>query len=220
MPLSPLAELVSKLTTQPHASGLTNRKEFNRDPTADLSTLSPAEVEAFLQLRKGPIALQVLTDLIGADPTLRGNAADVRDYILWLYEYSRWDWDPSEEGEYKKGFSPPNSLVAAYPDPVCQIEAVVLRKAKPSAPGSLEVYGEGFLPGRTAVEVLADASGPSVLRVQSNPEAGSTFRGGKIVVTPFALPPGAYRANVKIDLGDGWEFTIDSPVANTRFTVA
>ncbi len=224
MPLTPLAQLVGKLTASPHASGLTNRKQFNLDPTPDLATLSPAELDAFLQLRKGPISLQVLGDLIGADPTLRGNAADVRDYVLWLYEYSRWDWDPNEDSEYKKGYSAPQTLVASYPDPVCQIEAVLVHKPGPSVPpgtaASLEVYGEGFLPGRTTVEILATASGNSVYHARHEPEPGSTFRGGKIVVSPLPIPPGSYRAVVKIALGNGWDFVIDSPVANTQFSLS
>lgn len=224
MPLPALALLVSKLTATPHASGLTNRKQFNVDPTPDISTLSPAELDAFLQLRKGPISMQVLSDLIGADPTLRGNVEDVRDYVLWLYEYSRWDWDPNEDEEYKKGFTAPQAIVASYPDPVCQIEAVVLRKPKPTdppgTPTTLEVYGEGFLPGRTTVEILASGSGNSVYQVRRDPEGGSTFRGGKIVVSPLPIPPGSYRAVVKIALGNGWDFVIDSPVANTQFSVS
>ncbi|MCX8072487.1 MAG: hypothetical protein N3C12_08555 [Candidatus Binatia bacterium] len=219
MPLTPLALLVTKLTANPHASGLTNRKQFNLDPGADLSKLSPAELDAFLQLRKGPISLQVLNDLIGTDPTLRGNAEDIRDYVLWLYEYSRWDWDPNEDTEYEKGFSAPQAIVASYPDPVCQIEAVVVRKPSAAGPTSLEIYGEGFLPGRTTVEVRAAASGSPVYQVRRDPEPGSTFRGGKIVVSPLSLPPGSYHAVVKIALGNGWDFTIDSPVAQTQFSL-
>lgn len=223
MPLPALAQLIQKLTATPHASGLTNRKQFNQSPMADLATLSPTELEAFLQLRKGPISVQVLNDLIGADPTLRGNAGDIRDYVLWLYEYTRWDWDPNEDTEYPKGFSAPQAIVASYPDPVCQIEAVVV--GEPQAAGAaeaalaLEIYGEGFLPGRTTVEILADASGALVHRAQCDPEPGSTFRGGKIVVKSAQLPPGSYRAVVKIALGNGWDFTIDSPLANTSFSV-
>ncbi|GIW43877.1 MAG: hypothetical protein KatS3mg077_1159 [Candidatus Binatia bacterium] len=223
MALPALAQLIQKLTATPHASGLSNRKQFNQNPTADLAALSPTELEAFLQLRKGPISAQVLNDLIGADPTLRGNAEDIRDYVLWLYEYTRWDWDPNEDAEYPKGFTGPQGIVASYPDPVCQIEAVVVRKPYTAGgaadPLALEIYGEGFLPGRTVVEILADASGATVHRVQRDPEPGSTFRGGKIVVNPVALAAGSYRAVVKIALGNGWDFTIDSPVAHTRFSI-
>lgn len=223
MALTPLAQLVAKLTATPHASGLTNRKQFNIDPEPDISTLSPSELDAFLQLRKGPISLQVLSDLIGADPSLRSNAEDVRDYVLWLYEYTRWDWDPNEDTEYKKGFSPPQAIVASYPDPLCQIEAVVVQKPRPADPAgtttTLEIYGEGFLPGRTTVDILASASGNSVYQARRDPEAGSTFRGGKIVVSPLPIPPGSYRAVVKIALGNGWDFVIDSPVAQTQFTI-
>jgi hypothetical protein len=223
MALTPLAQLIGKLTAWPHSSGLANRKQFNADPAADLAALSPPELDAFLQLRKGPISVQVLNDLIAVDPTLRGNAQDIRDYVLWLYEYSRWDWDASEETEYPKGFSPPQAIVTAYPDPVCAIEAVLVRQVGSSNPAgktlALEVYGHGFLPGRTTVEVLTSASGSSVYQAQTNPEPGSTFRGGKLVVSPLPIPAGTYQAVVKIALGNGWDFVIDSPLANARFSI-
>lgn len=221
MALGPLADLIVRLTAGAHTSALANRKAFNTNPTADVAGLSAAQLHAFLTLHKAAVSQQVLDDLARQDEQFRSTGADLRDYVLWLYDFARWDFEPTEESEYSFGFTPPGGTLAAYPDPACEITAVRLT-AQPKPGGGtkaeLEIYGQGFLPGRTIVNIAPETGGPAVYQKRVEPDAGSTFRGGRIRVTNLSIPAGTYRATVGIDLGDGSQFLIDKPVANTRFT--
>ncbi len=225
MPLGNLARLLERLTASPPSSGLANRKAFNADPTTYVNGLQAAELKALLSFEKANIALAVLEQIARPDPSLRSSGNDVRDFILWLYELSRWDFDPSEESEYAFGFTPPAAgLLAAYPDPVCEITAVRIASQGSAGPQGtqldLEIYGQGFLPGKSIVTIVAEGSGATVFQQRIEPDAGSTFRGARIQVNKMTLPQGTYRASVGIDLGDGSLFPIERPVANTRFTVS
>lgn len=222
MALGALAKFITKLTTQPFSSGLANRKKFNNQPATELSTAKVAgpDLGAFLSFEKGKIGLQALKDLDEADPSF-SNGDDVRDFSLWLYDYSRWQWDLSEENEYGGKF-PPAGGTAQYGDPRCQIRKVIPTVTGAAAGGKkvdLDIYGEGFLKGKTTIKILK-ASGELVQTKSKDPVQGSTFRGGLVQLSGVTLAPGNYRVAVDIDLGDGSMFTIDSPPSAAKFTVA
>jgi len=226
MGLTPLAELISAITVRPDSEGISRRKKFNQDPL--VSSLNPKqkigfgdlqsdEQGAFLGMKKRDMIIQVLMS-IDKDPMLRGLSADTtkcRDFVLWLYEYLRWDWDPSEEGLLDFGLKPPNVQIPQYSDPQCQVYRVDATRVD-AKNVKVEVYAQGLLGGgRCRVRITPPNGGPLDLKPQA-PDDKSTFRWGRITFDQLALQPGDHTADVAIDLGNGKTF----PIGSAKFKVA
>ncbi len=230
MALGPLADFVAFFIAQPFTSGLENRKDFNADPVGQLGNfgVSGNDLGAFLTFDKGIMGLQVLQDLKDNDPAL-GNADDVRDFGLWLYDFARWEFDGSEEKEYGGVFPGAAAFPAKpeYGNPECQIRKVDVTNVAAGAGGkkqvSLDVFGEGFLKTKTTVNIYAapKKQGDKPVQIIPNvdPTPQSTFRGGQLKDVKANLASGDYQVGVDIDLGNGSVFTIDTPVAVTKFAV-
>jgi len=225
MALGPLAQFVSDLITQPFTTGLGFRKQFNADPLTVLGNegITGDDLAAFLAFTKGEIGNQALDDLTSSDPDL-AKPDNVRDFSIWLYDFARWSFDPTEDKEYD-GVFPGGGIPAKYGNPKCQI-----RKVDPTATTagpngnkqvSLDVYGEGFLKTKSTLKIF-DTKGneqdsQTIDPIDKSSTEKSTFRGGLLRVTSV-LAPGDYYALVHIDLGNTETFVIGDQTTGA-FTV-
>src|SRR5262249_533002 len=103
----PLAGLIDKLTHQPHQPPLANRKDFNKKPQDLLKSenVTGADLKAFMSLNRRDIIARVMRSATyESDPTKIGEPIEAKqqEFARWAYDFYRFVWDESEEGEYPK----------------------------------------------------------------------------------------------------------------------
>lgn len=201
-PLGPLAAVVDYLSSP--TDGLQRRLDFNRNPDSIRDVLPAADMSSFLTFERGQVSLRVL-ERVSED----GFApAEVHLYADWLERMAHWSFESDEESKQAIGLLPDGAAVQ-YNWPRCQVYAV---HVSGGSARTLQIYAQGVLNGAT-IRIVDDATNVVVEEWSSvDPDPGSTFRYAR-VTHATNLRPGRYRAIVVNPLGDGEQFTIDSPAA-------
>jgi hypothetical protein len=185
-----LNELIDLLTAL-SIKGKDLRRQFHDDPFAVADNLTDQGRAALYSMKRPLMKAECAKEYQGVFSVEKY----VKDFVMWEDAFEKWKIPQNEYPDSELDTDCKGNV--EYPDP--RPEVVKLKPTTIAQGSNLEVIGQGFVKGKTTLEVTDAAGTPQPITA---PTMTGTFRCGHLTTTVNA-PAGTYKVRVYVDVGGG-----------------